>query len=202
MLSQTYRQASGHRAEAARIDADSRLLWRFPPRRLTGEEIRDTMLAVAGKLDTRMGGQGYTLYHYLVDNVATYVPLDKHPPKSYRRAVYHHRARATQIDLVTDFDGPDCAFAAPRRSTTISPLQALTLLNHSFTLDMAGFLSERLERDAGEAPAAQVRRAFQLAFEREPAPEEIATAAALVESHGLRAFCRALLNSSELIYID
>ena len=202
MLSQTYRQASGHRAEAARIDADSRLLWRFPPRRLTGEEIRDTMLAVAGRLDTRMGGQGYTLYRYLEDNVATYVPLDKHPPESYRRAVYHHRARATQIDLITDFDGPDCAFAAPRRSATISPLQVLTLLNHSFTLDMAGCLSERLEWDAGEAPVAQVRRAFQLAFVREPATEEIVAAAALVESHGLRAFCRALLNSSELIYID
>ena len=202
MLSQTYRQASGHRAEAARIDADSRLLWRFPPRRLTGEEIRDTMLAVAGRLDTRMGGQGYTLYRYLEDNVATYVPLEKHPSESYRRAVYHHRARATQIDLVTDFDGPDCAFAAPRRSTTISPLQVLTLLNHSFTLDMAGCLSERLEWDAGETPVAQVRRAFQLAFMREPGTEEIAAATALIESHGLRAFCRALLNSSELIYID
>ncbi len=53
-----------------------------------------------------------------------------------------------------------------------------------------------------EAPVDQVRRAFQLAFVREPATEEIAAAAALVESHGLRAFCRALLNSSELIYID
>jgi len=153
-------------------------------------------------LDTRMGGQGYTLYHYLEDNVATYVPLDKHPPESYRRAVYHHRARATQIDLVTDFDGPDCAFAAPRRNETISPLQALTLLNHSFTLDMAGFLSERLEQDAGEALVAQVRRAFQLAFVRDPAAEEITAAAELIESHGRRAFCRALLNSSELIYID
>ena len=202
MLSQTYRQSSEHRIGAAKVDSDARLLWRFPPRRLAGEEIRDTILAVSGKLDTRMGGPGFKLYSYLRDNVATYVSLDKHPPKSYRRAVYHQRARAAQIDLMTDFDGPDCAFSTPRRSTTISPLQSLTLMNHSFTLDMAQFLAERLERDAGTASADQVRLAFQLAFGRAADDEDISSAVTLIETHGMRAFCRALLNSSELIYVD
>src|SRR5690606_24233813 len=54
LLSQTYRQGSGFRAEAAAIDADMRLLWRYPPQRLSSEAIRDATLAVAGKLDTRM----------------------------------------------------------------------------------------------------------------------------------------------------
>ncbi|MGI9457126.1 MAG: DUF1549 domain-containing protein, partial [Aeoliella sp.] len=94
MLSQTYRQASDFRAEAANVDGESRLLWRYPPRRLSGEEIRDSALVVTDKLDTRMGGPGFRLFRYVEDNVATYHPLDKHGPETYRRAVYHHNARA------------------------------------------------------------------------------------------------------------
>ena len=66
------------------MDADSRYLWRFPPRRLAAEEIRDTMLAVAGKLDPKMGGPGFRLYRYVQDNVSTYIPLDEHGPETYR----------------------------------------------------------------------------------------------------------------------
>ncbi len=202
MLSHTYRQSSDYREEAAMVDADARLLWRYPPRRLAAEEIRDTILSVTGKLDKRMGGPGYRLYRYLRDNVATYVPLDKHPPETYRRGVYHHNSRAAPVDLVTDFDGPDCAFSAPRRSATISPLQSLTLMNHSFTLDMADALVERLQKESPESAAAQVRHAYRLAYGREPAEEEVSAATALIDEHGLRAFSRALLNSSELIYVD
>lgn len=71
VTSQTYRQSSAHRPGAAAVDADSRLLWRFPPRRLTGEELRDTMLAVADALDRTAGGPGFRLYRYEQDNVAT-----------------------------------------------------------------------------------------------------------------------------------
>ena len=137
MLSRTYRQSSAFRPEAAKIDRESRLLWRFPPRRLSAEEIRDTVLSIAGKLNPRMGGPGFRRLKYVQDNVATYYPLDKHGPETYRRAVYHHNARAMQIDLLTEFDAPDCAFSTPRRTATTTPLQALTLLNHSFTVDMA-----------------------------------------------------------------
>ena len=78
------------------------------------------------------------------DNVCTYVPLDKHGPETYRRAVYHQNARASVVDLMTEFDQPDCTFSAPKRSETTTPLQALTMLNHSFTLDMAAALAEPL----------------------------------------------------------
>ena len=88
-----------------------------------------------------MGGPGFRLYEYQQDNVATYVPLDQHGPETYRRAVYHQNARASVIDLMTDFDQPDCAFSVPRRVATTTPLQALTLLNHAFTLDMAEALA-------------------------------------------------------------
>ncbi len=202
VLSQTYQQASAHRDDAAKLDGNARLLWRFPPRRLRAEEIRDTMLSVAGKLNLQLGGPGFRLYRYLEDNVATFVPLDNHGAETFRRAVYHQNARSSLIDGLTDFDLPDNAGAAPNRITTTSPLQALTLLNHQFTLAMADALTERVKREVPNDEAAQVRRAFALAFQRRPSREEEAAALQLIAKHGWRAFGRALLNANELLYVN
>jgi mono/diheme cytochrome c family protein len=201
MLSQAYRQSSAWRKDGADADFAARLLWRFPPRRLSAEELRDTMLAAADKLDLRMGGPGFRLYRYLNDNVSTYTPLDQVGPETYRRAVYHQNARASTIDLMSDFDAPDCAFSTPRRASTTTPLQALTLLNHSFTLDMSRALAGRLHAEAGEDPAAQAGRAFALCYGRAASDEEIEAARNLINAHGLPAFCRALFNSNELLYV-
>jgi len=201
VTSQTYRQSAAYRPDAAAIDADSRLLWRFPPRRLSAEEVRDAMLAVAGKLDPRMGGPGYRLYQYVEDNVATYVPLDDHGPDTFRRAVYHQNARAARVDVLTDFDCPDPAFAAPRRASTTTPLQALSMTNHKFPLAMAEAMAERLRAEAGEDAGLQVRRGFLLAFGREPAGEELVAGMELIGGHGLRAFCRVLLNANEMVTV-
>jgi hypothetical protein len=201
VMSQAYRQASTYRQEAAAIDAESRLLWRFPPRRLTAEEVRDTILFLAGRLDERRGGPGFRLYEYTRDNVATYIPLQDFGPETYRRGVYHQNARASRVDLLTDFDAPDCAFSIARRIPTTTPTQALALMNHHFTLAMAASMAERLPTEPDD-PAAQVNRAFNLAFGRSPTTSEHDASVALVGRHGLRALCRALLNSSELIYVD
>ncbi len=197
LLSQTYQQSAAYREAAAREDKDARLLWRFPPRRLSAEEVRDTMLAVAGKLQLEpMGGPGFRLYKFTQNNVCTYFPLDVHGPETYRRAVYHQNARASVVDVLNDFDLPDIAFAAPKRANTTTPLQALTLLNHSFTLDMAAALAARLGTDD------PVRSAYTLAFQREPTAREREAAIRLIASHGRTAFCRALLNSNELIFLE
>ena len=201
MTSQAYRQSGAWNETAAHADSDSRLLWRFPPRRFSAEEVRDTVLSVAGKLDTRMGGPGFRLYEYQQDNVATYVPLDAHGPETYRRAVYHHNARAARVDVMTDFDCPDPSFSEPRRASTTTPLQALTLMNHRFALDMAAALAARLEHDAGDS-AARVRRAFALCYARDAGADEIASGVKLIEAHSLRAFCRAMLNTTELITLN
>ncbi len=202
LLSQTYRQSSDYRESEAQADGGARLLWRFPPRRLDAEEIRDTLLAVSGKLDLRMGGPGFRLYRYLEDNVATFVPLDQHGPETYRRAVYHQNARSSLIDGLTDFDLPDNASAAPNRIHTTSPLQALTMLNHAFTLVMADALVERVKREATRNEIAQARRAFALVFQRPPTAEEERAASALIAEYGWRAFMRALLNANELLYLN
>jgi mono/diheme cytochrome c family protein len=201
MTSQAYRQSGAWNETAAHADGDSRLLWRFPPRRLSAEEVRDTVLSVAGKLDLTMGGPGFKLYEYQQDNVATYVPLDIHGPETYRRAVYHHNARAARVDVMTDFDCPDPSYSEPRRATTTTPLQALTLMNHRFSLDMAAALAARLEKDAGDS-VARVRRAFTLCYARDAGAEEIAGGVKLIEDFGLRAFCRAMLNTNELITVN
>jgi mono/diheme cytochrome c family protein len=197
LLSQTYLQSAAYREDAAKEDKDARLLWRFPPRRLSAEELRDTMLTVGGKLQLEtMGGPGFRLYRYLANNVSTYVPLDTHGPESYRRAVYHQNARASVVDVLNDFDLPDIAFAAPKRANTTTPLQALTLLNHSFTLDMAKALAARIQ--SGDA----VTQAYRFTFQREPSAKERAAATQLIATHGTEAFCRALLNANELIYLE
>lgn len=208
MTSQAYRQTSGFREEAAKVDGDNRYLWRFSPRRLSAEEIRDSMLAVAGKLDLTMGGPGFRLYEYQQDNVATYKPLDVHGPETYRRAIYHHTARASRVDLLTEFDSPDPALGEPRRASTTNALQALTLLNHRFSLDMANFLAARASEGAADV-SAKVTRAFQFAYGRAPTQAELATATKVVVAlevkapgKGLTAVCRAIFNSNEFLYLE
>ncbi len=201
MMSMTYRQSSRHVADFAEIDQDARYLWRFPPRRLEAETIRDSILAVSGKLDLRMGGPGFRLYRYTVDNVATYYPQEEFDESTFRRAVYHQNARAVKPGLLGPFDCPDSALSTPRREVTTSPLQALTLLNGRFSLQQARFLAERIAAEAGEDAGAQVDRAFGLAFGRVPETGEREAAVGLIERHGLAVFCRALINSNEFIYV-
>ena len=198
LLSAAYRQSSTFNAAAARVDADSRLLWRFPPQRLEAEAVRDSMLHVAGLLNSEMGGASFRLYKYTVDNVATYFPLDHFGPETYRRSVYAESARSISTELLTVFDCPDSSLPEPRRVSTTSPLQALSLLNHSFTLDMAQGFEKRLASvPAGE----RIAQAFLLAFGRPPEPAEVTQARELVNTHGLSALARALFNSNEFLYV-
>ena len=113
--------------------------------------------------------------------------------------VYQAKPRMQLESTFGAFDCPDAGQIAPRRTTSTTPLQALSLLNSPFILEQAGFFAERVQR---EAPAgSQVARAFHLAFGREPSGEELRAAQELVEKHGLGALCRSLLNASEFIYV-
>jgi mono/diheme cytochrome c family protein len=196
VLSEAYLQSSTWREEAGLVDKDARFLWRFSPRRLSAEEIRDTMLCVAGKLKLEpMGGPGFRLYKVAQNNVSTYFPLDTHGPETFRRAVYHQNARASVVDVLSDFDLPDIAFAAPKRANTTSPSQVLTMLNHNFTLEMSKEFAARLN-------SSPVAAAYEIAFQRPPTENEREAAEKLVSKFGTEALCRALLNSNELVYIE
>lgn len=202
MLSAVYRQSSQSNPEFAAIDGEARYLWRFPPKRLEAEALRDSILAVSGKLDRTMGGPGFRLYDYTVDNVATYGFRSSFGPETYRRAVYHQSARSVKDDLMGPFDCPDSALPEPKRVSTTTALQALSLLNNAFVVDQAGFFAERLQRETGGSGVQnQIRLGFRLAFGREARDEEISAATELIGRHGLKAFCRALLNANEFLYV-
>ncbi len=205
MSTRAYQQSSNAKddnfALGTKLDKSSRLLWRFPPRRLSAEEIRDTILKTTGNLDPRMGGPGFRLYKFTQNNVCTYFPLDRLGPETYRRAVYHQNARASVVDVLNDFDLPDTSFASPKRANTTSPMQALTMLNHSFVQDMAASLSERVSKQSSDLEA-QVDSVFANLFQRKPSEYELTQSSNLIQLHGLKALCRAMLNSNELIFVE
>jgi hypothetical protein len=201
VTSATYRQSSAHRPDAAAIDAQVRLLWRYPPRRLEAETLRDAILAVSGKLEPTMYGPGFDLFEPNTNYVRVYTPKTTFGPAEFRRMVYQHRPRMQPDDTFGAFDCPDGGQVAPRRNVSITPLQALNLLNSPFLVQQAGYFAERVEKEAAGADA-RVERAFRLAFQRAPRADERAAARELVEKHGLPALCRALLNANEFVFVD
>jgi hypothetical protein len=202
VTSATYKQSSALRQDAFAKDAQCRLLWRYPPRRVEAEAIRDAVLFVSGKLDTTMGGPGFDLFEPNANYVKVYTPKTTFGPAEFRRMVYQQKPRMQLDDTFGAFDCPDGGQIAPKRNVSTTPLQALNLLNGGFVLQQAGYFAERVAKDAGADPAAQVRRAFALALQRAPSAKERAAARELVKEHGLAALCRALLNANEFVFVD
>jgi hypothetical protein len=202
LLSSTYRQASRLNATAAAKDAGGRLLWRFTPRRLEAEPIRDAVLWTSGVLDLRMGGPGYDVFEPNTNYVKVYTPKQVFAPAEWRRMVYQNKPRMRQDATFGEFDCPDSSQATARRNVSTTALQALNLLNGPFMLQQAGLFAERLRREAGDDAQAQVQRAFQLAFGRIPDDAELASARQLIREQGLLVFCRALYNANEFLYLN
>jgi hypothetical protein len=201
VLSATWRQASAPRPEAMLKDAGSRLLWRFPPRRLDAEAIRDEMLSASGVLDLRMGGPGYSAFAPNFNYVRVYDPKPEYGPAEWRRMVYQTKVRMAQDSTFGAFDCPDAGQASPKRSRSTTPLQALNLFNSGFVTQQAGLFAARLQREIGDDAPRQVRRAFQLALNRDPDAEESSVCETLARDHGLQTLCRVLLNSNEFLFI-
>lgn len=111
-------------------------------------------------------------------------------------------ARGGKNPLLDTFDCPDPSTATPRRGTTTTPLQALALMNNSFTLRMADHFAERLQKDRPGNVEQQVMRAFELAYGRAASEAESAATMSFVREHGMAAFCRVLLNSNGFLYVD
>jgi Protein of unknown function (DUF1553)/Protein of unknown function (DUF1549)/Planctomycete cytochrome C len=201
LLSAAFQQSSAPRTDALAADADGRFLWRFPPRRLEAEAIRDSMLAVSGSLDLRMGGPGFYLMDVVEENVMHYFPKEKFSPAEFRRMVYQFRIRQTSDSVFSSFDCPDGGQVMPRRSRSNTPLQALNLFNSSFVLQQSDFLAARLRKEAGDSPEAQAEKAFVLFYARPPDPWEREQSAAMIRAQGLPSFGRALYNTSEFLFV-
>ena len=203
LTSKAFRQSSSFSGKAHSVDADNRLLWRMVPRRIEAEALRDAMLTVSGTFNEKRGGPGFRdvrLRNY--NGTMYYTPFDSENPDLSRRTVYRFSPRGQRSSLLDTFDCPDPSGAAPRRSVTTTPLQALSLLNNAFVIRMAKHFAARVRTEAGEKPEAQVREAFRLAFSRLPDAEDADSASDLVRDHGLEALCRALFNASEFVIVE
>ena len=203
VTSATYQQAARPREECLAVDADNRLLWRYSPRRLEAEAVRDAILAAAGQLNPAAGGpsvQDFRPFEY--KSTQYYEPIDPVGPEFNRRSIYRMWARGGKNPLLDTFDCPDPSTTTPKRGTTTTPLQALSLLNNSFTLRMAEHLAERLEKERPGHTEEQVARAFELTCGRPPSAEEQAASAAFVREHGPAAFARVLLNTNSFLYVQ
>jgi hypothetical protein len=201
LTSATWRQSGTPRKEALAVDAGSRLLWRFPPRRLEAEGIRDSILAVSGNLDRSRGGPSFYLHEVDRENVYHYHPKEAFGPADTRRMVYAFKVRMEQDGIFGAFDCPDGSLVMPKRSVSTTPLQALNLFNSRFIQDQSRTFADRLRREAGDTPESQVATAWQLAFNRVPDRTEVDESVAFVRSEGLQAFCRGILNANEFLFI-
>lgn len=207
-LSRTYRQSSAQRPECVAVDADNRFLWRYNPWRLEAESLRDSILAVSGKLDLSLGGPSFRLFEYRDGNVPDYILVNRSDPSTWRRAVYMYNIRTFREPLLAAFDCPDPSVQTPMRQQSTTALQALSLLNNSFIVEQSGYFADRIRGSNGReaeaqdsGPAKQVEKAYELAFGRLPGAEESARAQQFVAQHGLEAFCRVLLNTNEFLYV-
>ena len=200
VTSHTYRQAGKPREEALRVDADSRLLWRFPPRRLEAEAIRDCILSISGKLNLKKGGRGFDFFNQR-GGLSDYHPKETFEEDGWRRMIYAHKVRMQSVDIFGAFDCPDAGQMKPRRTRSITPVQSLSLLNSPFVNRQAGFFAERVRNEKGDDVTVQIAHAFRLACTRAPNPREKVVLEQLARQHGLEQVCRVLFNSSAFLYL-
>ncbi len=199
--SAAYRQSSEFNAEAAAMDADNQLLWRYPPRRLEAETLRDAMLAVSGRLNPQVGGPSFRPFTTTDFNATFYHPFDKDEPEYNRRTVYRMNVNSGKEPLLDAFDCPDPSVKTPRRATTTTPLQALGLMNGTFTQRQARLLAERAQSAARDDLPAAIQRAYRIALARPPSAAESQRALNAARERGLASVCWVLLNSTEFLYV-
>ena len=149
VLSATYRQSSRQDHVAAAQDADVRLLWRYPSRRLDAETIRDSMLAVSGRLNLKMGGPGFDLFDKR-GGLSGFQPVESFTDDGLRRMIYAHKVRRERDAVFGAFDCPDAGQSTARRRESTTPIQALNLFNSRFTIEQADAFAARVKADVGD----------------------------------------------------
>jgi len=200
VLSRTYRQSSALNTKGVEKDADVRLLWRYPSRRIEAETIRDSMLAISGQLNLKMYGRGYDLFDKR-GGLSGYKPIESFRGEGLRRMIYAHKVRRETEAIFGAFDCPDAGQSTAIRRESMTPIQALNLFNSVFTLEQSQALAERLSREVGKDIEQQIQRAYHLALSREPSIDELQEAEYVVREYGLETFGRALFNCNEALFL-
>jgi hypothetical protein len=235
VLSHAYRQTSRRREELEALDPENRLLGRMSVRRLEAETIRDALLATSGRLSSKMYGPPVPVTPDDVGQIVVGVdtrdsagrPTGKVVPlgeEEFRRSVYVSVRRSQPLGMLEPFDAPlmtpNCE---QRASTTVAP-QSLLMMNSSFVGEQAEAMAARIERQAGDDPAAQFRLAWMLAYSRPPTEAEAQSGIAFLAEQtaavaavppadpkkpapparvvALAHLCQALVSSNGFLYVD
>ncbi|MBY0528387.1 MAG: PSD1 and planctomycete cytochrome C domain-containing protein [Gemmataceae bacterium] len=217
LTSNAYRMSSRVNESALARDPENDLMWRFDLRRLSAEEVRDSILSVSGNLNLKMGGP--SIYPTIPKEVLAgqSAPgygwdLNCPPEERARRSVYVHIKRSLGLPILVAFDGADTDATCPVRFTTTQPTQALGMLNGEFLNEQAKVFAETVKKKAGDDVGAQVRMALRRSTQREPMAREIERGVAFIakmrDKHkmapdeALRTFCLLALNLNEFVYVD
>jgi hypothetical protein len=216
MTSEAYQMSSAGTQESLGTDPENLLFWRFPMRRLTAEELRDSILSVSGVLLPKMFGPPVhpPLPQAVLETQSVpgrNWPVEKDEDTA-RRSIYVHVKRTLSVPLLADHDqAPTDTPCAVRFVSTVST-QALGLLNSEFMEKQSKLFAERLRREAGDNVLAQIRRGLQLVLQRPPEEKEVALCRQtcerlknelnLSDETALQRFALIALNLNEFIYLD
>jgi len=205
VTSKAYKQSSQGAPKSLEADPGNLLYSRFRRRRMDAESYRDSLLQIAGKLDTRPFGPPYRDFvvekpehspHYL------YEKSDPDDPATHRRSLYRFVVRSQQHPFLTTLDTADPSVLTDRRNETLGPLQALAMWNNRLVLTMAGHLAGKVRKEAGNDPIAQAKAIFRGVLLRDPEDAELGPWTAHIRSQGLESACRVAFNLSEFVFIE
>ncbi len=216
MLSDTYQMSSRGDARGLERDPRNDLFWRFNMRRLSAEELRDSILMVNGRLNLKMYGPGF--YPLISKEVLAGQSRPGHgwgkssPEERARRSIYIHVKRSLITPLLASFDFPDTDSSCEARFSTTQPTQALGMLNGEFINRQAAVFAKRLREECGDGVRSQVERGLTLALSRPVEADQVELGLKLIaklrDEHGLSAeksldyFCLYVLNLNEFVFVD
>ena len=204
MTSEAYRMASAFDHAANREkDPQNQYLWRFRAQRLDAEIVRDSILAASGGINLTIGGP--PVFPPLPKELLTEAnhgiwKSQTDGPDVWRRSVYVYRKRGLAFPMFQVFDLPEQNVSSAARYVSTVPTQALTMLNDAFVLRHAQLFADRVTREAGDAPAAQIDLAYRIALTRPPSQTELAIALDAIRTGSLVDFTHVLLNVNEFVY--
>ena len=218
LSSNAYRMSArshpGSTSRALERDPTNELRWRFDLRRLTAEEMRDSILALTGKLNLQIGGPSVFSRMPAAALATSSRPKEvwgtSPEPQANRRSIYVKVKRSLLTPILANFDFADTDTSCPQRFTTTLPTQALGMLNGEFANHHAAEFARRLRREASDEDG-RIRLALQLATCREPRADEIADhrnfladlrAGGASEEQALHNFCLMVFSLAEFAYVE
>lgn len=203
VTSAAYRQTSADNPEFSKIDGDNRLLWRMNRRRLDAENVHDALLQCDGKLDLTMGGPSVRQFSFIDDfsPVYDYGRFKIDDPANFRRSVYRFIVRSVPDPFMESLDCADPSILTPKRNTTLTAIQALSMLNDRFVLRHCELLAGRLAKMRPDL-SGQIDQLYLLALSRSPTAHESQLMVDYAQHFGLANACRIILNCNEFLFID